>query len=55
MINPNLHQILVHFTIALLVTSTLLFLAAEVWRDSKYREDFLTTAVLNFGLGRVLL
>src|SRR5437870_1248918 len=54
-IPPHLwHPILVHFTVALLATSTLLFLAAWFARHAAWRGRLVAAAELNLWIGVAL-
>lgn len=51
---PNWHPMLVHFTIALFVTSTLLFYCAVIVKDKSYTITLLKTAHINLWLGAII-
>ena len=48
---PNLHPIFVHFTVALLLISALLFLAGFLYKNQKYSELIYNSAYVNLWLG----
>jgi len=50
---PNWHPVFVHFTVALLSTSTVFFLFAFVFSSHRWRDQWLTVAYWNMWLGIV--
>ena len=51
---PNLHPIFVHFTVALLLISALLFLAGFLYKNQKYSELIYNSAYVNLWLGFII-
>ncbi len=51
---PNWHPILVHYTVALLSISAILFLVAFCFPRLSYRDTLLTTARVNLWLGAAI-
>jgi uncharacterized membrane protein/ketosteroid isomerase-like protein len=51
MINPNLHPLLVHFTVALLVISTVLFILSRINVGEKNKKAMLNAARINLWVG----
>jgi uncharacterized membrane protein len=51
---PNWHPLLVHFTIALFATSTLLFYCAVIVKNKSYAITILKTAHINLWLGAII-
>ncbi|WP_339864759.1 DUF2231 domain-containing protein [Paremcibacter congregatus] len=51
---PNWHPLLVHFTIALYVVSTTLFVIGYFLLKNKWKEKFVTTAYMNLWLGALM-
>ncbi len=48
---PNLHPIFVHFTVALLLVSTALFLVSKIVKNKKVLDVILNTAYVNLWIG----
>ena len=48
---PNLHPIFVHFTVALLLVSTALFLVSKIVKNKKTSGILLNTAYINLWIG----
>ena len=51
---PNWHPIFVHFTVALLLTSSVLFIVSKVLPESTYQKNCLIVARWNLWIGMVI-